>query len=52
MNVLFLLILLCAREETFVMQLEFDMIAEKKLVDLDEGLNVEILINFFYRRNL
>ena len=48
---LFLLILLCAREETFVMQLEFDMIAEKKLVDLDEGQNIE-MINFFYGRNL
>ena len=24
---------------------------EKKLVDLDEGLNIE-MINFFYRRNL
>ena len=34
------------------MQLDFDMIVEKKWVDLDEGLNVEILINFFYRRNL
>ena len=33
------------------MQLEFDMIVEKKLVDLDEGLNIE-MINFFYRRNL
>ena len=29
------------------MQLEFDMIVEKKSVDFDEGLNIEI-INFFY----
>ena len=33
------------------MQLEFDMIVEKKSVDFDEGLNIE-MINFFYRRNL
>ena len=33
------------------MQLEFDMIVEKKSVELDEGLNIE-MINFFYRRNL
>ena len=34
-----------------MMQLEFDMIVEKKSVDLYEGLNIE-MINFFYRRNL
>ena len=33
------------------MQLEFDMIVEKKSVDFDEGLIIE-MINFFYQRNL